>query len=243
MRGWARGIRVALAVALGCAAVGGLGAVVVAGHGGSGDRVAASTRPPVRVKGIVVTKDNPVPTEATSVPAPTVPQTAETVPPATAPAATAPIDAAPPAPAPGPAATTESPPCPDPGGASLVDAFVNGHRAIRCQLGLPDVALDPAMSANAQFHAERLMADGACANLWHSGELPSWYGGGGGYWGENAACMDWSHGCWGDAGRVMVGWMASAEHRPNIVNPNYQWLGVGVACDGRHTYFVVHFRS
>jgi len=55
--------------------------------------------------------------------------------------------------------------------------------------------------------------------------------------------MDWAGGCWSDVGRVMDGWMASAEHRPNILDPHFNWMGVGVACDGRHTYFVVQFRS
>ena len=55
--------------------------------------------------------------------------------------------------------------------------------------------------------------------------------------------MDWSGGCWGDASRVMTGWMTSPEHRPNILDPHYHRLGIGVACDGRHTYFVVQFAS
>ena len=99
------------------------------------------------------------------------------------------------------------------------------------------------MNDHAQFHAQRLLDAGACANLFHSSELPSWYGSGDAYWGENVACMDWAGGCWSDVGRVMDGWMASAEHRPNILDPHFNWMGVGVACDGRHTYFVVQFRS
>jgi uncharacterized protein YkwD len=123
----------------------------------------------------------------------------------------------------------------------VVETFLESHRSIRCLNGVGDVALDSEMNPHAQFHAERLLAAGACADLFHSPELSSWYGSG--YWGENAACTDWSGGCWSDATRVMNGWMQSAEHRPNILDPHYRWIGIGIACDGRRTYFVVQFRS
>jgi len=242
MKRWARGTRVAVACAIAAVALAGLGAVVAAstGEGTHGERSSAAgtdarpaakatstTEPPVEVKGIVVTTTQPAPvTPTTEAPAP------------------APEPDAAPAPAPEPDPAPEpSPPaaCPSAGGSSLAEGILNGHRNIRCENGLPDVGLDPAMSEHAQFHAERLMAAGACANLFHSPELSTWYAAG--FWGENAACMDWSGGCWSDAGRVMDGWMASAEHRPNILGPNYHWIGIGIACDGRHTYMVVHFRS
>ena len=248
MERWARGTRVAVACAIAVVAIAGLGAVVAAstGDGGQGTRASAAgagvrptskatstTEPPVEVKGIVVTTTQPEPVTPTT----TAPAPAPEPQPAPAPDA-APVPEPDPAPAPEPAPPA---PCPSAGGASLAEGILNGHRNIRCENGLPDVGLDPAMSANAQFHAERLMAAGACANLFHSPELSTWYSAG--FWGENAACMDWSGGCWSDAGRVMDGWMASPEHRPNILGPNYHWIGIGIACDGRHTYMVVHFRS
>jgi uncharacterized protein YkwD len=242
MKRWARGTRAAVACAIAVVALAGLGAVVAASTG-DGEQAAgrsaagadprpttkatSTTEPPVEVKGIVVTTSQPVPvTPTTAAPAP----------------APGP-DPAPVAPEPEPVPATEpaAPACPSAGGGSLAEGILNGHRNIRCQNGLADVGLDPAMSANAQFHAERLMAGGVCASLWHSSELSTWYAAG--FWGENAACMDWSGGCWSDAGRVMDGWMASPEHRPNILGPNYHWIGIGIACDGRHTYMVVHFRS
>jgi uncharacterized protein YkwD len=135
------------------------------------------------------------------------------------------------------------PPCVDAGGTgSLVGDLLNSHRSIRCQNGLGDVALDGSMNDHAQFHAQRLMGAGACNNLFHSTELSAWYSGAGA-WGENLACIDWSGGCWGDAAKVMDMWMASPEHRANILNPSYHWMGIGVACDGRRTYFVTQFRS
>jgi uncharacterized protein YkwD len=176
-------------------------------------------------------------------PAPTsVPSTGpETAPPATAPSVAVEVAGAevtrPAEPPPEPSVA----PCPSPGGDAPVDALLNSHRSVRCQNGLGDVALDPAMNEHAQFHAERLLAAGACASLFHSTELSEWYSAG--YWGENAACVAWSHGCWGDTDYVMNGWMNSDEHRPNILNPEFHWIGVGIACDGQHTYFVVQFRS
>ena len=133
------------------------------------------------------------------------------------------------------------PPCPSWGGADFVDALVNDHRSVRCEQGLGDVALDPAVSEHAQYHADRLMAAGACSSLFHSSELPQWYSTS--YWGENAACVAWSRGCSSDAGYIVDGWMHSDAHRPNILDPHFQWIGIGVACDGTHTYVVVQFRS
>jgi uncharacterized protein YkwD len=251
MERWARGTRVAVACAIAVVALAGLGAVVAASTGDAEQAAPASsagaeartnskatstTEAQVEVKGIVVTTTQPIPEPTTTA----APQAAPEPQPDPAPAA-----APEPEPEPEPEPAPEPPPppatCPSAGGGSLAEGILNGHRNIRCENGLPDVGLDPAMSANAQFHAERLMAGGACASLWHSSELSTWYGAG--FWGENAACMDWSGGCWSDAGRVIDGWMASAEHRPNILNPNYHWIGIGIACDGRHTYMVVHFRS
>ncbi len=85
------------------------------------------------------------------------------------------------------------------------------------------------------------MNAGACNNLSHSPELGSWYAGSA--WGENEACIYWSGGCSNDPGTVMNNWMTSPEHRMNILNPIYNWIGTGYACDGQHAYFVVQFRS
>jgi len=162
-----------------------------------------------------------------------VTRTPDTAPPPTAPA---PVPASPSPPPP-----SDPPPCTSRGGADFVDALVNDHRSIRCEQGLGDVALDATMSEHAQYHAERLMQAGACASLFHSGELPQWYSTT--YWGENAACVAWSRGCWSDAEYIMNGWMNSDEHRPNILDPRFRRIGVGVACDGSHTYVVVQFQS
>ena len=247
MRGWERGTRIMVALAVAGAAVVGFGAVVLAAPSGWDDTAAPSTsaamtRPQpttttrgVEVKGIVVSQDNPVPTE----PSPT-----SAAPPATGPApATVAAREAAPAPVPPPAPEPEPvpPPPPPPACPSGGGDFLQAHRSIRCENGLPDVGLDPAMNDRAQFHAQRLLEAGACSSLFHSPELASWYAGS--YWGENAACAAYSGGCYGNVATVMNGWMNSPEHRVNILDPHFQWIGVGIACDGTHTYFVVQYRS
>ena len=131
--------------------------------------------------------------------------------------------------------------CPDPDGASLAEGILNGHNAVRCQNGLGQLTIDPEASAHAQFHAERLMAAGACSALFHSSELGTWYITSA--WGENAACVAWAKGCWSGAPLIMDGWMASPEHRPNVLGPTFRYLGIGIACDGQHTYVVTQFHS
>jgi uncharacterized protein YkwD len=234
--GWrARG---ALVVALG--AVVALGVVLVAW-------AAEDTEP----HWVAVARDAPRRTRSTT----TAPTT--TMPPATlapAPASAAPPPEEPPseeAPMPPPRSVSNAaspPPEPDPepsppaascatgGGGS----FVELHRRIRCDNGIGDIGLDGDMRRNAQLSAERLAHSNACDALFHSPELGAWYAG---TWAENLACVYSSSGCLNDPAAVMEGWMASGTHRANILNSSYHWLGVGVACDGSHSSFVVHFRG
>src|SRR4051812_24633019 len=186
----------------------------------------------------------PTATASTTAPATTAPPNTVAAAPTTVPSAPPPADAPPgtiPSDiqvagvavtrAPEPETTPSAPPpCPAPGGADFVGAPVNDHRSIRCQQGVGGVALGPGGSGHAQYHAERLMAAGACSSLFHSTELPQWYSTS--YWGENIACVAWSRGCSSDADYIVNGWMNSDEHRPNILDPHFQWMGVGVACDG-----------
>ena len=45
------------------------------------------------------------------------------------------------------------------------------------------------------------------------------------------------------AAQMMNMWLNSPEHRANIFNGAYRFIGVGVACNGRVMFAVVHFRS
>lgn len=196
-------------------------------------RVATTTlpAPTTTVTTVVTEPESPPPEPETTVP-PKV-QVAGII--ATQPEP-APAPASDPPPEPDP---TPPPPPPAPVGCPGPGDMLSAHNSIRCQNGLNQVGLDGAMSANAQFHAERLMNAGGCT-LFHAPELASWYGG---TFGENLACVSSSAGCSGGAGTIIDGWMASPEHRANILNPSYNWIGIGYACDGQHSYFVVQYRS
>ncbi len=119
--------------------------------------------------------------------------------------------------------------------------MLDGHNHIRCENGLNQLALDPAMSAHAQFQAQRLVSAGDCNNPFHSPEFDSWYANV--HAGENTECIFSTVGCSSDPGKVIDFWMTSPQHRQNILDPKYNWIGTGYACDGHNAYFVVQFRS
>jgi uncharacterized protein YkwD len=134
---------------------------------------------------------------------------------------------------------TASAPRPAAPSAGPADDIVNRHNAARAGAGLPGFAIDGALNTNAQYHAQRLASssDGSC-RLWHSGELPSWYPGRAAA--ENVACIG---PCPSNGAQMMSMWLNSPEHSVNIFNGGYRYIGVGVACNGREGFAVVHFRS
>jgi uncharacterized protein YkwD len=125
------------------------------------------------------------------------------------------------------------------GGGALLSDIVNRHEGARASAGLPQLAVDPGMNGHAQFHADRLAASaGGSCNIWHSGELGGWYAGHAA--GENIACLG---PCPSNGGQLMSMWLNSPEHRANIYNGGFRYMGVGAACNGRVLFAVVHFRS
>jgi uncharacterized protein YkwD len=121
----------------------------------------------------------------------------------------------------------------------LADDIVNRHNAARAGAGLPGFAIDGALNTNARYHAHRLASgsDGSC-RLWHSGELPSWYPGRASA--ENIACIA---PCPKNGAELTSMWLNSPDHAVNIFNGGYRYIGVGVECNGREGFAVVHFRS
>ncbi len=85
---------------------------------------------------------------------------------------------------------------------------VQATNAERVRHNLWPLAVDPMLQESARMHAESM----AMSGYRHSG-----------YPGENIASgqntADW----------VMRDWMESPAHRANILNPSYQWIGVGSA--------------
>jgi uncharacterized protein YkwD len=120
-----------------------------------------------------------------------------------------------------------------------VGDIVNGHNQARANAGLPALSVDPGMNAHAQFHADRLanMGGNPCV-IAHSSEIGAWYAGH--YAAENVACIS---PCPSNGAGFHRDWMNSPPHRANILNGRYAFVGVGIACNGRAMFAVVHFRS
>ena len=129
-------------------------------------------------------------------------------------------------------------PVPGPASAAAVDIRF-GQNYLRALYGRGPLNFSQYLEDNAQLHADRL-ANGAsnCGNLWHSGEMNSWYGG---YaWGENVACVP---GCPDRGSQVLDLWWNSPGHQANILNGSFGLQGVGVTCNGRVEMVVAHYRS
>jgi uncharacterized protein YkwD len=122
-----------------------------------------------------------------------------------------------------------------------VGDIVNGHNQARANAGLPEVSIDPGMNAHAQFHADRManMGGNPCL-IAHSSqtEISTWYAGY--YAAENVACIG---PCPSNGAGFQNGWMNSPPHRAAILNGRYAFVGVGITCNGRAMFAVVHFRS
>ena len=119
------------------------------------------------------------------------------------------------------------------------DAYAK-HWAHRGANGLPQLALDSGMNANAKAAADRnagFMA--SCSTpMQHTSQdqLRAWYGNGA----ENLACVP---GCPADAAVVWNLWLNSAGHRANIERASYGRIGIGVTCTGGFQVYAVHFAS
>ena len=112
----------------------------------------------------------------------------------------------------------------------------------RTSAGLPEVKLDPQLSAAAAQKAADMFARDYWAHISPVGTQP-WYfitesGYSYRYAGENLA-RDFS-----DAKSIVDAWVASPTHRDNLLNSNYQNIGIAVidgTLEGRETTLVVQF--
>lgn len=124
--------------------------------------------------------------------------------------------------------------------ASEIVTLTNSKRGEAGQSGLQHNAL---LTVSAQAKAEDMAKKGYFSHTSPGGEEPwSWIAAAGydyAYAGENLAVR------FVDSRDVVEAWMASPTHRDNIVKPEYQEIGVGVAhgmYKGRQAAFVVqHF--
>lgn len=69
----------------------------------------------------------------------------------------------------------------------------------------------------------------------HASDMWAYYGRS---WGENVGCYP---GCADAARRVTKEFLASPEHRDNVLSTTYSAFGVGVACNDRYLFVAVQF--
>ncbi|HVR09357.1 MAG TPA: CAP domain-containing protein [Thermoanaerobaculia bacterium] len=106
-------------------------------------------------------------------------------------------------------------------------ALLAAVNAARRAAGRPPLAADPRLDAAAQAHAEDMLARSYYSHLGPDGSSPrsrvesAGFPAGG--VAENIAARHLS------ADAAMAGWMASSDHRRNILNPTLTSLGAGIA--------------
>ena len=99
--------------------------------------------------------------------------------------------------------------------------MVNGRREAH---GLRPVHLSPGLSGEAQHHTAAMVRRD---ELFHTGKLAGkvrrWHAH---RWGENVGCA-------GSVRGLMRAFMRSPEHRANLLNSGYRFIGIGVIGDRR----------
>jgi uncharacterized protein YkwD len=120
-------------------------------------------------------------------------------------------------------------------------ALFNATNAERAGGGLPPLGSDPCVTFVAQAQAEAMAATGTLSH--ESGgdafSILRSQGVGFGWAGENIARNTYQGGQ--SVSVTIRGFMNSAGHRENILNPNFSRAGVGVASRGGTTYFAIVF--
>lgn len=139
-----------------------------------------------------------------------------------------------------PIAVAPSPtPTPLPTAASEVEAVIQLTNQARQEAGLPPLQANPALTSAAQSHASDMAINDYFSHTSQDGStLVDRVSAAGYSWsalGENI-----SRGR-GDADAVMQGWMNSPGHRSNILNPEFQEIGVGYAEASSGPYWVQVF--
>jgi uncharacterized protein YkwD len=176
----------------------------------------ASTAEP----GLPTTTTAPPPPPAPPAPDPPPPPAAAPAPHRSSPAP-APKPAPPPAPAPAP---PPPPPVGDAGGAAHLQSLLNSYRTSH---GVAALAAAADARSKAQAHAEDMAGQ---QRLYHdnlaSGLNDDWY-----TVGENV-------GEGGSIDSINQAFINSSEHRSNMVDPSFNYVGVGVAQDANGRYWV-----
>lgn len=112
---------------------------------------------------------------------------------------------------------------PPPSGLQAVLTEINNYRSLA---GAPALTLDARLTKAAQAHADDMAARGYFSHTSLDGRSPGQRITAAGYawrtYGENIAMG------YGDWSAALRGWMNSAGHRRNMLNPAFQHIGLGV---------------
>ena len=108
--------------------------------------------------------------------------------------------------------------------------FVSKINGIRQSVGLAPLAVSGQLQSVARSWSDQMAANGGIS---HNGNLAGQVSGGWSKLGENV-------GVGGDVVSLMNAFVASSGHYKNIVDPAYNYIGVGVTYDGSGTMYVTH---
>jgi len=110
-------------------------------------------------------------------------------------------------------------------GTSSVQSLLAAVNAARASHGLQSVHLSPVLARAARAHSTDMLrhdyfAHGAFGPRMAAFRVP------GPTIGENLA---WGTGLYGQAPTIVQEWLASPEHRANLLRPGYSRIGIGIA--------------
>lgn len=111
-------------------------------------------------------------------------------------------------------------------GASLSSpesALLHEMNAVRAQHGLQPLRMDGRLEQAARFHSHEMLAGGVFAHGAFASRMVRFHVQGS-LAGENLA---WGTGSYGTARGVVVRWLASPEHRANLLRPSFRRVGIG----------------
>jgi uncharacterized protein YkwD len=97
--------------------------------------------------------------------------------------------------------------------------------AARKAYGLPALRLDPTLTEAAQAHSSDMLRRDYFAHGNFPGRMAAFHVSGRTS-GENLA---WGSGAYGRAGEVVREWLASPEHRANLLRSGFSRIGIGLA--------------
>ena len=112
-------------------------------------------------------------------------------------------------------------------------AFVGRINGLRASLGLPTLAIDPELTAQARIWAQTMKDAG---NIFHTDHLDAGIGADWQKLGENV-------GVGGTVDSLFDAFVASPKHYENLVDPAYRFVGIGVVWDGDRMFTTHRFMS